>query len=338
MSSTGRAFYVATSGSDRNPGTLARPWRTIHAALERVRPGQRIFVRPGIYEESLFVERSGTREAPISLAAYARARPVVRPRATGEDTYGIRIDGSYVRVKGFVFEGASGTSSANVYVMNGARNIELRGNVIRNGGDQGIYTEDGTENVQIIANVVHDNGAGLEGQHQSHGMYLNGARHVVVNNLVYDHPHGFGIHVYDENDGTIVVGNTVAYSAWSGILLGGGDVRNIIVRNNISAYNRRYGIARDEDEPESSLVDTNLVFANGWGGIQPDFEGADLSRGNLSAPPRFVSARRRDFRLTRRSAAIDRALPAYSRRADIAGVERPQGRRPDLGAFEWVRK
>ena len=295
-------------------------------------------MRGGLYEESLDWHRPGTREAPITLAAYRRERPAIHPRPENDDVYPLRIFASWVRVKGFVLEGSSGTSSANVYVKEDAIGIELRGNIIRNGSDQGVFTEPDTENVQIVGNVIHHNGFGREGQHQSHGLYLNGRNHLVVNNVIYDHPHGFGIHVYKENDGTIVAANTVAYSGWSGILLGGGGVRRIVVRNNVSVYNARYGVASDASEPESSVIDTNLTFGNGWGGIQPEFEGADLSGGNLAAPPRFVSARERDFRLTRRSAAIDRANPSFSKAFDVVGAPRTEGRGPDIGAYEWRRK
>ncbi|HWQ23594.1 MAG TPA: right-handed parallel beta-helix repeat-containing protein [Gaiellaceae bacterium] len=337
--STGRALYVSPNGSDSNPGTREKPLRTIQSALDRARPGQRVLVHGGVYEESLLVTRSGTRPRPITLAAVRGERPVVRARQRdGDDSYALEITASYIRVKGLVLEGATGTSSANVYVENDASYVELRGNEIRNGQDQGIFTDPETSNVHIIGNLVHDNGAGLPGQHQSHGMYLKGSSHLVANNVVYNHPYGFGIHIYRENIGTIVVQNTVAYSGLSGIVIGGERVERITIRNNIFAYNARYGIAHDSDNPSDSVVDTNLLYANGWGGIEPGFEGTDLSGGNRSAPPRFVSARARDFHLTRRSPAVDRAQPAFSPRADRDGVIRPQGRGPDLGAFEWAQR
>ena len=336
-SSDGKAIYVSPDGADGNPGTLKRPKRTIQSALNVVRPGQRILVRAGLYEEALVFERSGTLAAPVTLAAYPGERPVVRPQPTGKDTYPIQIRASFARVKGLVLEGASGTSSANVYVEDAASTVELRGNEIRNGQDQGIFTESGTSNVQIIGNIVHDNGAGLPGQHQSHGMYVDGTRHLVLNNVVYNQPHGFGIHVYPKNNGTIVAGNTVAYNALSGIVIAGSDVRDITVRNNIFAYNGHYGI-EVSDDPVGSQVDTNLLYRNGFGEIRSASESVDFSGGNLTAAPRFVSGRDRNFRLTRTSAAIDRALASYSKRVDADGVIRPQGRAPDIGAFEWAKK
>src|SRR6187397_2249287 len=45
--SSGRAYVVASNGSDRNPGTRQRPLRTVQEALDRLSPGQRVLVRRG---------------------------------------------------------------------------------------------------------------------------------------------------------------------------------------------------------------------------------------------------------------------------------------------------
>ncbi|NDB76719.1 MAG: DUF1565 domain-containing protein, partial [Verrucomicrobia bacterium] len=41
--------YVATTGNDTNPGTLAAPWRTIQRAASTVGPGTTVLVQPGTY-------------------------------------------------------------------------------------------------------------------------------------------------------------------------------------------------------------------------------------------------------------------------------------------------
>src|SRR5215212_8647898 len=45
--------FVSTTGSDSNPGTEARPWRTIRQSLTRLKPGQRLYVRGGTYKENI---------------------------------------------------------------------------------------------------------------------------------------------------------------------------------------------------------------------------------------------------------------------------------------------
>ena len=47
--STGTLRYVATTGSDANPGTQSLPWRSITKALTAAVPGDRVLVRAGTY-------------------------------------------------------------------------------------------------------------------------------------------------------------------------------------------------------------------------------------------------------------------------------------------------
>lgn len=49
----GGAYFVSTSGSDSNPGTGAKPFRTISAAVKSVPGGATIVVRAGTYRESV---------------------------------------------------------------------------------------------------------------------------------------------------------------------------------------------------------------------------------------------------------------------------------------------
>jgi hypothetical protein len=329
--STGAAFYVAPTGRDSNPGTLARPWQTIEKAVETLRPGQRAFVRRGIYRENVQLNRPGTATRPITLAAYRGERPVISHPAGP-----LEIDTGYWRVRGFVLERARGTSSTNVYFETRAHHIELSGNEIRFSQDQGVFSEEETHHLQIIGNRIHDNGLGhVSGQHQSHGIYLQGRLHLAVNNVVYAHPYGFGIQVYDQNSRSIIVNNTVTGAAHSGIVVGGeGGVDNITIRNNILAFNAKYGVQTDSDCPRGPvLIDANVIFGNGDGDIQRGCSQLRIGA-NVLANPRFASRPRRDFRLGPGSPAVDRARRDFAPRTDVLGRKRPRGRGYDIGAFE----
>jgi hypothetical protein len=334
--STGRTYYVATTGDDANAGTRARPWRTVQKALATLRPGQRAFVRGGVYMEDLVFRRAGTAAAPITVAAAAGERVVLRPASTSGDTYPVRIRGSYFRLRGFVIENARGTSSTNVYFEGDAHDVELAGNDIRGSQDQGIFAERTTRNLHIVRNQIHDNGRGhVEGQHQSHGIYLEGADHLVANNVVWNHPFGFGIQIYPENEGTIVVHNTIVGSGHSGIVVGGDDgVGDIVIRNNILAFNSGYGVESDSDCPTGPVaVDRNVIFGNRGGAVESGCANVTVTGGNIVRDPRFV-APGRNFDLKAGSPAIDRARPDYSPRVDLRGRRRPSGRGYDVGALE----
>ena len=61
--SAGRSFYVSTAGSNANPGTIAKPWRTISKAASTVAPGSTVYVRGGVYHERVVVQVSGSASA-----------------------------------------------------------------------------------------------------------------------------------------------------------------------------------------------------------------------------------------------------------------------------------
>jgi hypothetical protein len=337
--STGRVFYISRTGSDSNPGTRKRPWRTIQKALQTLRPGQTGLVRGGTYSEDLIMRRAGTPSAPVTVAAYPGEAVVLHSASSSGDTYPIQITGSYFRLHGFVIEKAIGRSSCNIYLWSNAHHVEVSGNEIRYSQDQGIFADNTTRALYVLGNRIHDDGWDhLPGQHQSHGIYIEGAKDLIANNVIYGHPYGFGIQIYPANRDTIVVNNTVAFNALGGIVLGGsGGVSNITVRNNILAYNGGYGITSADANPNASVADHNVIFANGAGAIAPAFSGADFGGGNLLRDPRFVKPKSANFRLLPDSAALDSALPEYSAPFDFHGTSRPQGPAPDIGAFERTR-
>ena len=67
----GKAYYVATDGSDENPGTQARPFATLQKAADAVRPGDACVVRGGTYRQAVRWTRSGTKDKPIRFGAVA---------------------------------------------------------------------------------------------------------------------------------------------------------------------------------------------------------------------------------------------------------------------------
>jgi hypothetical protein len=69
------------AASDENPGTAAKPLKTIGAAAKVVKAGDAVTIRAGVYREAVTVEASGTAEAPIVFRAADGERVVV----TGAD-------------------------------------------------------------------------------------------------------------------------------------------------------------------------------------------------------------------------------------------------------------
>jgi hypothetical protein len=70
-------FYVSPAGDDANPGTEAKPWRTVQGAVNRLQPGDTLSLRGGVYREAVVVPRSGVAGKPIVIKAYRDERAVV---------------------------------------------------------------------------------------------------------------------------------------------------------------------------------------------------------------------------------------------------------------------
>ena len=80
-------FYVSTSGDDNSPGTRKLPFATLHRAQEAIRQSRKtstpvtVLVREGTYylrsPLTFGPEDSGSKEAPITYAAYPKERVTI---------------------------------------------------------------------------------------------------------------------------------------------------------------------------------------------------------------------------------------------------------------------
>jgi hypothetical protein len=347
--STGATFYVATTGSDSNPGTITQPWRTIQKAFNTLTAGQLALVRGGTYTQSVVMTRAGTASAPITVRNFPGETAIIHPGGTGSMDYPVRITAgaAYFRLQGFVIENAPLDGTVNLYVSDGqqpqpqaAHDIEIRGNEIRDGMGTGLLVAPRTARVHLIGNSVHDNGVGTAHQHQ--GLYFQGQDGLIANNAVYDQPNGFGIQVRGEDteiaaNNVIVTQNTAVGNSLAGIVVEN-TASNIRVVNNISAFNGTYGIFGFYccgPHLPGNVGYNNDLFGNASGSTR-NSSGIviDFSLGNLSGDPRFVNRGAADFHLLSGSGAVDLGLSPFSMGFDRDDLGRPRGLAPDLGAHE----
>jgi len=61
-------YYVATTGSDTNPGTLAQPFATIQHAADTMGAGDTCYIRSGNYHEAVVISGlAGTLGSPVTF-------------------------------------------------------------------------------------------------------------------------------------------------------------------------------------------------------------------------------------------------------------------------------
>ena len=70
-------YHVSTNGLDSNPGTLAKPFKTISAAAQVAQPGDTITVHEGVYRERINPPRGGTADDKSIVYRAAKGQKVV---------------------------------------------------------------------------------------------------------------------------------------------------------------------------------------------------------------------------------------------------------------------
>lgn len=99
----GAVYYVAPNGNDANPGTLARPWRTIQHAADTLTAGDTVYIRAGAYHERVVPQRSGSAGQVITYAAYPGETVTIDGTGVAVPEYGGLFDlagQGYIRVSG----------------------------------------------------------------------------------------------------------------------------------------------------------------------------------------------------------------------------------------------
>ncbi len=70
-------YYIAKNGDNNGPGTFSNPWKTIAKANSTLQPGDIVYIRAGVYSETISPSRSGTPGNHITYKAYPGEIPVI---------------------------------------------------------------------------------------------------------------------------------------------------------------------------------------------------------------------------------------------------------------------
>ena len=238
------SFYVATTGSDSNPGTQSAPWRTVQRAADTARAGSIVNVRGGIYEELVNINASGNAsDGFITLRSYPGETAVVdatRFTPTGRQAVLTIHNQSYVRIEGFEI-----------------RNFRT---AIHRLSPLGISVMGSGSHIELLKNNVHHIEQTFDGRDApGHG------------------DNGFGIAVYGTDakmpiTDLIIDGNEVHHlkTGSSESLVVNGNVTNFRITHNVVHDNNNIGIdvigfertAPDPavDQARDGVVSGNLVY------------------------------------------------------------------------------
>ena len=232
-------FYVATTGSDAGPGTLAQPWSSLQHAADQVAPGDTVFVRAGNYT-GMHLTTSGSPGLRIVFAAFPGETPVVDTQ-NAVTTDGINLEGaSHVTVRGFTVTGVPRAGIRAVL----CDEVEILDNVLDQNGRWGVLT--GFCDDLLIAGNQASRSA-IE-----HGIYVSNSG---------DRPVIRGNHIFDNNANGIHM-NGDASLGGDGIISGALVEDNVIHGNGAGG-----GSGINGDGLQDSLIRNNLVFDQHASGI-----------------------------------------------------------------------
>lgn len=146
------------AASDENPGTEDLPWMTIQKAADTVDPGDIVYVKTGVYDERVLINRGGTSVAKITFAAI--------PRRSVRVLHGFNISADAIRLEGFdITHDVGGWLGGGIWM--GGHEVELVDNYIHNVPGGGITVswagDGGWENVYIANNYIYGCNKGISG-------------------------------------------------------------------------------------------------------------------------------------------------------------------------------
>ncbi|HMR04464.1 MAG TPA: choice-of-anchor Q domain-containing protein [Polyangiaceae bacterium] len=358
-----------STGSDARSKTQAQsrstPWKTIDHAEENVGPGDTVIVGDGTYgsaaqewnEVVLYIDASGTLAAPITFRAENKWGAVLSGANTMHGAIWLNCHASppasHIRIQDFeianFFElGVRSKDNNGAPYNTRCDNIELSGLRVHHVRHSGIELE-ATENSVVERNVIFDVYGGLpDAVNQYHGVYVsdNTDKIRVVNNLVYDIPHGWPVHVFDDHNhggpasnhtfinNTLV--NTNSERSGGIVAFGAGHViRNNVLYEAVSASGYEYAIAESAGSGVVSLAENNLTNLPKL--CKAGCPGASMANNTLNSnlTNEFTDPKTADYTQRPGALSIDTGTGVGAPKVDLLGASRPQGTATDIGAYEF---
>jgi hypothetical protein len=298
-------YYVAKNGSDADPGTIDKPWRSIGKAARTLMAGDGVMIRGGVYRERVNVKNSGTPGNYISFEAYPGESVTINgkglrvPRWTGLFNIAGKeyIQVSGLRVLNSMRVGILADTSRHIVIKDnftyntvesgiaawGCFDVLMEGNEVVlacNNGQGECITVCTTESFQVRFNHVHHGGPGRIGGEgicakdgSSNGqVYGNHVHHVNRVGIYVDawDKHTFNIEVFDNNVHNCATDGMALASEMGGLLEGVRVTNNILYRNKyVGIVLANWGGEGVQTHPLKDIAIVNNTFyrnGNDWGG------------------------------------------------------------------------
>jgi hypothetical protein len=226
----GAQFYVAATGRADGDGSKNRPWdlATALAQPARVKPGDTIWLRGGIYKGAFRSRLSGEEGRPVLLCQFTNERAAIDGSLT--------VEGAWANYWGFEI-----TNSDTDRTRERATGLEITGahtkfiNLIVHDCGNGIALWSPAVDAEVYGNIVYNNGWQASPAERGHGHALytqnEEGMKLVRENIMFNQ-FGWGIHAYTEEgeikgfhfEGNVAFNSgaaTIQDAGYDNILVGG---------------------------------------------------------------------------------------------------------------------
>lgn len=296
-------YYVATTGSDANPGTLNQPFKSFKKGISLLQPGDTFYIRGGLYTEQIDLQtpnKSGTASKYITIAGYPGEIVTLQYADLSEGSYGpIKARGSrgYFVFENLVLDGKYGTQKSGWSIRDGNHHFILRKIEVKNFQVSGLYIS--ANDIHVINCTIHDqfSETGLPG-YRYYGIYFHdGNNGLIEGNDIYNNPGG-GIQVYPGPISNLVIrnnkihdNNSTIHSPIGGIVVSGSGymVSNVSLYNNLLYNNGSSplsgsapGLRIDGTNTTGTKVWNNTVYKNKGYGISINHANKTAVQNNIA--------------------------------------------------------
>lgn len=225
-------FYVDANNpnaSDTNVGSETLPFRTIQRAANTVNPGDTIYVKAGVYRESITISRNGNATGRIRFLRFQNDAVVVDCERTRQFGFWIGRNAApggahYVTIDGFTIRNMAGGSNSGGVLLYGCTHVEVKNctihmeNWVAEDYTTGIRINGPTEDILMEGNTIYRMQVGINSRWSPSGDYPGAPKRMTIRNNhvhhmhVNDHlqqNHTFGIAISNMSEDTLIEGNLV---------------------------------------------------------------------------------------------------------------------------------
>jgi hypothetical protein len=287
-------YYVSPSGNNNYTGIINMPFKTISKGISKLKPGDILYVRGGVYNENVSVYGvNGTENGPIIITAYPGESPII-------DGNGISISNgsalviiwqSYVQFRGFEVRNSN---QSGIVCGKDANHCIISSNVVHNVVQSGIgyYGDYGIVEHCTVYDACLSNNDGIYTPPETWGAGINIRNHPVArHNIVHD-VWGEGLSMTKANDG--IVEDNIVYDVCN-VLLYIMNCQNCLIQRNLVYMTKNVGNASpvgighwNEQDANPNLK--NLIINNIAYRCKRNFYNASAANGTIVANNSFVNS------------------------------------------------